>query len=476
MFRKYFASASEAERYQDMKKIVRNGTLVTAQETFTADILITDETITKIGDRIEADGTTEVIDAGGCYVMPGGVDVHTHLNLALGPRHVSDGFYHGMRAAAFGGTTTIVDHPESGPEGCSLFHQPQFYRQQLEKEAVIDYAIHGVMQRVDDETLRQIPELVQSGIPSLKVYLTYDAMLDDGEIEQVLRAMGPAHGLTAFHAEDDAMIRRLREKYANEGKLTPIYHAKSRPDIAEAGAIRRILEIVARSGHVPVYIVHLSTAKGLEEIKKARRNGLTVYAETCPQYLLLDESCYLQGGNEGLKYIMAPPLRRPADQEALWQGVVDGSIDVIATDHCSFSFADKVKYGRDDFRLCPGGSPGVETRLPLIFSAGVATGRITINRFVELVATNPAKIMGLYPRKGVLEVGADADLVLWNRDIERKVSVQGLHQKCDYTPFEGLTVKGWPVLTMVRGAVIVNNGTFAADKGFGQFIERKPLA
>ena len=357
-----------------MKKLVKNGIIVTAERSFTADLLIDGETIAEIGSQIETDAETEVIDAMGCYILPGGIDVHTHLNLALGSRHVSDGFYHGMRAAAFGGTTTIVDHPEAGPAGCSLFYQPDSYRQKLETEAVIDYGIHGVFQRVDAEILRQIPELVNSGIPSLKAYMTYDAMLQDSEIEQILQVMEPAHGLAAFHAEDDETIKRLREKYGSEGKLTPIYHAKSRPGTAEAAAIRRILEIAERCGHVPVYIVHLSTAKGLEEIKKARQKGQRVFAETCPQYLMLNEACYLQDGNAGLKYIMAPPLRTAADQEALWQGIIDGSIDVIATDHCSFSFADKVKYGQDDFRQCPGGCPGVETRLPLIFSEGVDKG------------------------------------------------------------------------------------------------------
>ncbi|MFK5926563.1 MAG: dihydropyrimidinase [Desulfuromusa sp.] len=457
-----------------MKKIVvKNGIIVTAQESVTADLLISGDKITRIASRIEVAAAIEVIDAAGCYVLPGGVDVHTHLNLALDPRHVSDGFYQGMRAAAFGGTTTIVDHPEAGPAGCSLFYQPDFYRQKLEKEAVIDYGIHGVFQRVDADILQQIPELVNSGIPSIKAYLTYDGMLQDDEVEQVLRAMGPAHGLTAFHAEDDETIKRLREKYGQEGKLTAIYHAKSRPDYAESDAIRRILEIAARCGNVPVYIVHLSTAKGLEEIKKARQKGQQVFAETCPQYLLLNQSCYEQEGGEGLKYIMAPPLRTAEDQEALWQGVIDGSIDVIATDHCSFSFADKVKYGKDDFRQCPGGCPGVETRLPIIYSAAVDKGLFSINRFVALVATNPAKIMGLYPRKGALQVGADADLILWNPNLEKTVSVETLHQKCDYTPFAGMTTKGWPVLTMVRGEVIVNNGIFSGGKGSGCFIKRK---
>jgi len=458
-----------------MKTLIKNGDIVTPGRTFRGDLLVADGVIAALGTGLAAGPQDRVIDAGGCYVLPGGVDVHTHLNLALGERHVSDGFFHGMRAAAFGGTTTIVDHPEGGPPGCSLFHQPDFYRRLLEREAVIDYGIHGVFQRVDAGVLEEIPRLVRSGIPSIKAYLTYADMLTDAEVAQVLKAMRAAHGLTAFHAEDDATIRRLREEFARDGKLAPIYHALSRPDTAEAEAIEGVLELARECGDVPVYIVHLSTAKGLAVIEKARAEGQKVLAETCPQYLLLDRSCYEQADHEGLKYIMAPPLRGKEDQEALWRGLAGGSIAVVATDHCSFSFADKLKYGRDDFRQCPGGCPGVETRLPLLYSEGVAKGRFGIERFVELVAANPARIMGLYPRKGCLQPGADADIVLWDPNLVKIVTRTTLHQRCDYTPFAGMQVAGWPVLTMVRGRVVIKGDEFLGEKGFGKFLERTPL-
>ena len=459
-----------------MKQLIKNGDIVTAEKTFRGDLLIVDGVIAEIGRGLPGGPAITEIDASGRYVLPGGVDVHTHLNLALGERRVSDGFYLGMRAAAFGGTTTIVDHPETGPADCSLFHQPDYYRELLAHEAVIDYGIHGVFQRVDSEVLRDIPGLIRSGISSAKVYLTYDGMLNDAEIAQVLQAMGDAQGLTAFHAEDDAVIRALREQFGREGKRSALYHALSRPDTTEADAIARILELAWAGGNIPVYIVHLSTAKGLAVIEKAKARGQRVFAETCPQYLLLNQSCYQQAEPEGLKYVMAPPLRSSADQQALWRGLSNGSIDVLATDHCSFSFADKVKYGQEDFRQCPGGCPGVETRLPLCYSAGVGQGRFSINRFVDLVATTPAKLMGLYPRKGALQPGADADIVVWNPDLEKTLAVTTLHQQCDYTPFAGMQVKGWPELTMLRGRVIVKDGDFFGEKGFGEFLERTPFA
>jgi len=453
-----------------LKKLINNGVVVTSEKTEKLDILIAGGVIAEMGADLPADEYTEVIDAKGMYVMPGGVDVHTHLNLALGERHVSDGFYAGTVAAAFGGTTTIVDHPEAGAKGCSLHQQPDYYKNGLREEAVVDYGVHGVFQHVDKNILNEIPELISEGIPSMKAYTTYDNMLKDTDIKRVLAKMKESGGLTAFHAEDDDAIKFLRFKFADEGKFAPIYHAKSRPDSSEEDAIRRIIEL---ADGAPVYIVHLTTAGGLDVIKTARRNGAKVYAETCPQYLLLEEECYEKP--DSLKYIMAPPLRQFADNAALWNGLVDGSIDVIATDHCSFSYADKVKYGAEDFRKCPGGSPGVETRLPLIYSEGVVKGRLSVNRFVELVAEKPAKLMGMYPRKGCLAVGSDADIIIWDKDMVKTVTVDDLHQKCDYTPFEGFRVTGWPVMTFLRGEIIVDKDKFTGRRGGGMFIPRKPF-
>jgi len=452
-----------------MKRLVKNGKIVTPEKTFKGDILIDDGIIKDIAPHIKSDA--EVIDASGLFVLPGGVDVHTHLNLKLGDRQVGDGFYEGMRAAAFGGTTTIVDHPEGGPKGCSLHHQPDYYKKLLLSEAVIDYGIHGIFQRADEDILNEIPELISKGVTSMKAYLTYDDMLTNSDIDKILNKMKHSGGITAFHAEDDTTIKYLRDKYGKDGKLAPIYHAKSRPAESEALAIQNILDI---AGDAPVYIVHLSTRLGLEVIKKARLDGKTVYAETCPQYLLLDESYYER--EDGIKYIMAPPLRTKEDTDALWKAVINGDIDVIATDHCSFSCADKIKFGQGDFRKVPGGAPGVETRLPLIFSEGVINGRISINRFVELVAEKPAQIMGMYPKKGCIKIGADADIVLWDAELTKTISVKELHQKCDYTPYEGMEVTGWPRTVILKGEIIVNKDELLIEKGFGEYINRNRKA
>lgn len=451
-----------------MKLLIKNGLLVTPDKTYKADILSEEGVIARIDKNI-SEKADEIINAEGKYVFSGGVDVHTHLNLALGDRKVSDGFYHGTVAAAFGGTTTIIDHPEAGEKDCSLHHQPDMYKKNLEKEAVIDYAVHGVFQRVDDAVLKEIPELINDGIPSMKVYCTYDNMLTYNAIEKVIDVMDSSGGLTAFHAEDDAVIKELQKKYGDEGRLEPIYHAKSRPDFSEADAIKQILKTAKGR---PVYIVHLSTKKGLQVIKKAKAVGQAVIAETCPQYLLLTEERY--NDPDGAKYIMAPPLRKQEDCDALWEGLADGTIDIVATDHCSFSYADKVKFGKDDFRRTPGGCPGVETRVPLLYSEGVAKGRITLERFSALISENPAKKMGLYPRKGSLAVGSDADFFIMDTDISRKISVNTLHQKCDYTPFEGYEATGWPVTAVSRGEVIVNNGRFTGKRGRGVFLPRTP--
>jgi len=452
-----------------LRLLIKNGVLVTPDKTYSADILSESGVITRIDKDISEDAD-EIIDAEGQYIFPGGVDVHTHLNLKLGDRQVSDGFYHGTVAAAFGGTTTVIDHPEAGEKNCSLHRQPDIYREKLDAEAVIDFGIHGVFQHLTETTLKEIPELIAKGIPSMKVYTTYANMLNPDEIRSVIGTMDKNGGLTAFHAEKDSAIKELQAKYADEKKLEPIYHSKSRPDFSEADAIKEILE---KAEGKPVYIVHLSTKKGLQVIREAKAKGQKVYAETCPQYLLLTEDRYNEPG--GIKYIMAPPLRKQEDCDALWTGLADGTIDVVATDHCSFSFADKIKFGQNDFRKVPGGSHGVETRIPLLYSEGVAKGRIPIEKFCALISENPAKIMGLYPKKGTIKIGSDADFFIINKNINKVISVNSLHQKCDYTPFEGFEVSGWPVTTISRGEIIVNSERFTGKKGRGAFLPRTPF-
>lgn len=455
--------------------LIKNGLLVDAAAAFKADLLISKGFIAEIGAGLQHRDAS-VIDATGHYVIPGGVDVHTHLNLTANGIKVGDGFYRGTVSAAFGGTTCVVEHPGFGPAGCSLLHQVDRYREEARGQTVVDYGLHGVFQHVDGKVLDELTDLAEKGAPSVKVYLTYDGRLNDDEILRVLDRTRRLGLLAAFHAENHAIIRFLSDKLRAEGKLAPIYHALSRPDYCEAEAIGRILSLAEAAGGARVYIVHLSTASGLLAIEEGRRRGLTVYAEVCPQHLLLDDSCYLEPECGGLKYIMAPPARRKEDCAALWRGLKEGSIDVVATDHCAFNFADKRALGKDDFSKCPGGIPGVETRLPLIFSEGVLAGRLSLNRFVDVVATTPARIMGLYPRKGTLAPGSDADVVILDPGLEKTITPGSLSHDAGYSPYEGMRVRGWPVATMVRGRVVMQQGRLLAEKGWGEYVRRRPMS
>lgn len=456
-----------------MATLIVNGTVVDATRVLQSDILIENETIVAIGENLDRKGR-KILDAADCYVMPGGIDVHTHLNLQVGDEKVSDGFYHGSVAAAHGGTTTIVEHPGFGPQGCGLHHQTDLYRKQAADEMVIDYGMHSVIQHVDTQTASAIKTLTAEGIPSHKVYLTYGGRLEDHEIIQVMKTTHAAGGLTCFHAESHAIITELSSAFKEqEDVLNPFNHPKSRPDYSEAEAVNRIIALSRAAGNAPVYIVHLSTASGLEIIRKAKQNGLQVYSETCPQYLTLTEDCYKEAKNIGLQYIMSPPLRSRHDCDALWNGLADGTIDVLATDHCSFSFAQKLAKGTSNIFHAPGGIPGVETRVPLLFSEGVVKKRIDIKRFVQLISTNPAHIMGLSPQKGNLAIGTDADLMIIDPSIAKTIQAESLHQHVDYSPFSEMTVIGWPTTVMLRGKILVQNGKFQGSKGYGKYIKRQ---
>ncbi len=455
-----------------MRTLVTNTTLLTARGRRRGDILITDGRIVAIEERIEV-RDCPVIDARGCLVLPGGIDVHTHLNLQVGDQRVRDGFLTGTRAAAFGGTTCVIEHPGFGPEGCSLLHQVESYRALAHGRSLVDYGLHAVIQHVDTGVLAAIARLPGQGITSLKVYLTYSGRLNDEEIIAVLQAARRAGVLVCFHAENHAIISaRTRMLRAAGRQALPASHPASRPACAEAEAIYRLICLARAAGDVPIYIVHLSTAEGLAHIRRARRQGSEILAETCPQYLLLTDTCYLEPGDAAYQYIMAPPLRRKQDCEALWEGLADGSIDVVATDHCSFSLAQKLHHGRRDVFRAPGGIPGVETRLPLLYSEGVATGRIDEACFVRLTAANPARIMGLAPHKGDLTRGADADLVLFDPDRRVRLAPDVLHQQVDFTPFAGMEVCGWPSRVLLRGETIIRGDRCCADGGSGRFAMR----
>ncbi len=462
----------EEARGVGMDTLVVDGTVVTSTDAFRADVRVAGGRIAEIGEGLPRQGAG-LIDAAGCYVMPGGVDVHTHLSLEAGGERVSDGFFHGTAAAACGGTTCVVEHPGFGPEGCDPLEPVVRCREQAEGEAAVDYGLHGVAQSADPRALGRLRELVAAGIPTVKAYMTYSGRLEDAELLRVLEAVAREGGLTAVHAENHAIVRHLTGRLGRGDPSDPRLHPRSRPAYCEAEAVGRAIALARAAGGAPLYIVHLSTADGLAAVERARAAGLPVTAETCPQYLLLTEERYAEPDHRGLRYVMAPPLRGPEDRDALWRGLRHGAVDVVATDHCSFSFEQKLARGRDDVFRCPGGIPGVETRLPLLFSEGVLKGRIGLPRFVDLVATAPARIMGLWPRKGTLAPGADADLVIWDPEAERVLSPEALHQKVDYTPFEGMRVRGWPRVVMLRGEIIVEGGRFVGRRGQGRYVERR---
>ncbi|KAJ50795.1 dihydropyrimidinase [Clostridium tetanomorphum] len=456
-----------------MNTLIKNGVIVTASDTFKGDILIEEEIITKIGTELNI-SCDQIIDATDKYVIPGGVDVHTHLNLDIGIAVATDDFYTGTVAAACGGTTCIVDHLAFGPKGCNLHHQINTYHGYAKNKAVIDYSFHGVVQHVDDNMLNEMEELVNEGITSYKVYLTYDYKLTDLEIFRVLMKAKEIGSIITVHPENNDVIAYLREHYSNNGFTEPIYHAKSRPVECEGEAINKMINLSKVAGQAALYIVHLSCKLGLDYIKFAKSMGQKhIFAETCPQYLFLNEEKYNEKNNEGLKYIMSPPLREKFNQDALWYGIKNGDIQVVATDHCPFNFNIEKQMGKDNFTKCPNGSPGIEARVPLMFSEGVMKNRISINRFVDIVSTNPAKIFGLYPKKGTIAVGSDADIVIIDPKKKVKLSKSILHENVDYTPYEGMEVEGYPVLTLSRGKVIVINNKFVGEKGYGEFIKRK---
>ncbi|NFB18586.1 dihydropyrimidinase [Clostridium botulinum] len=458
-----------------MATLIKNGIIVTSGDTFKGDIYIENGVIAKIGIGL-IEEANEIIDANGKYVIPGGVDVHTHLNLDVGIAVATDDFYTGTVAAACGGTTSIVDHLAFGPKGCDLHHQINLYHNYAKGNAVIDYGFHGVIQHVNDNILQELEELSYEGITSNKVYLTYDYKLSDLEVFKVLMKSKEIGILTAVHPENNDMVNYLRKYYSNNGFTSPIYHAKSRPVCCEGESINKMLNIANVAGDSPLYIVHLSCKLGLDYIKMAIDRGQkNVFTETCPQYLFLDESKYNGKNNEGLKYVMSPPLREKSNQDALWKGIQDGYIQVIATDHCPFNFNIEKQLGKDDFTKCPSGSPGIETRISLIFSEGVMKKRISLNKFVDLVSTKPAKIFGLYPKKGTIAVGADGDIVIIDPNKKVKITKSMLHENVDYTPYEGFELQGYPIMTISRGKIIAKDNKFIGEKGYGQFLKRKKI-
>ncbi len=448
--------------------VIRDGTLVTASETIRADLGIQDGRIAAIGQSLQG---KEVLSARGMLVVPGAIDTHVHLEMATPVTVSSDDWHTGTIAAAHGGTTTIVDFVETEP-GQTLLEALKQRQAQAEGRAVIDYGLHMTLAQVDAETLSEVPKVLEEGVSSFKVYTVYEGLrLDDYDMIQALQAVARHGGMVIAHSENDAMVKSATQQLLQAGKTGPESHPLGRPAIAEGEAIERMLTL-AEYTHTPILIVHISTRRGAEAVARARRRGQVAFGETCPQYLLLEDSAYSRPNFEGAKFVCSPPLRKATDNHFLWKALAAGSLQTVGTDHCPFFFVGQKELGREDFTKIPGGIPGIEARFALLYTFGVQAGIISLNRWVEVCCTDPARIFGMYPRKGTLAPGADADLVLF--DPQRRVSLTAgfLHENVDYTPYEGLELQGYPVLTMLRGQVLVREGEFVGPQGGGQFLKR----
>ncbi|RWR15461.1 dihydropyrimidinase [Sinirhodobacter populi] len=456
-----------------MDLVIRNGTVVTAGGTYAADIGIAEGKIAQIGGTFDAG--LPALDASGLYVMPGGVDVHTHLDAADAGVHSADDFRTGTIAAACGGTTTVVDFCAQA-HGQSLSDAIAFWDSKAEGAAAVDYGYHIIVTDMNESVFEELAGLPERGITSFKLFMAYRGtnMIDDVTLLRALDQARRSDALVMVHAENGDAADYLRDRFAAEGKTTPYYHALSRPPRVEAEATARALAL-AEIVDTPIYIVHLTCGEALDELIRAKRRGVRAYAETCTQYLYLTREDLARPDFEGAKFVFTPPARTEADHQILWDALANRTLDAISSDHCSWSFKDHKSRGRDDFRKIPNGAPGVEERLMMIYQ-GVNEGRITLCDFVDLVATRPARLFGMFPRKGTISVGADADLVLWDPEAECVIAQRDMHNAMDYSSYEGRKVKGMPRSVLLRGKLIVEDRNYIGTPGEGTFLRRDRFA
>jgi len=459
--------------------VIKNGKIATSSDVFDADLGIIDGRIAAIASSLD-NGKRE-IDASGKFVLPGGIDAHCHFDQPTGDDSImADDFLTGTRSAAYGGTTTIIPFALQ-MQGQSLPDAIKDYHLRADGKCYIDYAFHLIITDPTPQlTGQDLPAAIADGYTSFKIYMTYDSLkLNDRQILDLLATAKKEGAMPMIHAENADCIDWLTSQLEADGKTAPFYHTQARPALVEREATHRAVTLSELVG-TPVLIVHVSGKEALEQIRMAQNRGIPIYAETCPQYLFLSGDALDQEGFEGAKCVCSPPPRDEANQKFVWRSLINGTCQIFSSDHAPFKFEDdagkKVNGEEAPFSKIPNGIPGVETRLPLLFSAGVMEGRMDLTRFVALTSTNPAKLYGLYPQKGSLTVGSDADIVIWDPDKHVQINNEILHHAVDYTPYEGIDVQGWPVTVISRGDVVVDYGELIGKPGRGHFIHRtKPL-
>ena len=445
--------------------VIKNGTVVTAVATTQTDIAIQGEQIAAIGDNLS--GQRE-IDAADKLVIPGAVDIHVHLQMPIGKFRSADDFFTGTRAAAFGGTTAVVDFVERQPDE-TMTEAIAARRALADPLVAVDYALHMTLGPREIDKLEQVPEAYAAGCTSFKMYMAYSFNLTDGQMLQALEAVHDVGGFTVIHAENWDVITTLVRRNLANGRIGPHYHPRSRPAIMEGEATGRVIDLATMVG-TPVHIFHVSCDETVQRIAAARQRGLPVTGETCPQYLFLTQDVYDAPGIAGTLPVCSPPIRDQAAQDALWQALAAGDLQVVTTDHCPFTRAEKAT-GLTDYSQIPGGVPSIEMRLAAVYSGGVRNGRLSLNQWVDLCCTTPARLVGL-TKKGDIQVGYDADLVIFDPHNQKTLSTQTLHEQVDWTPYEGLTLQGWPAMVLSRGQIMIENDEFLGEPGQGQFIAR----
>ncbi len=453
--------------------IIKNGNVVTASDTYVADIGVKDGKIETIGANLNAGQESQVIDAKGKYVFPGGIDVHVHLQLPFSGTISKDDFENGTKAAACGGVTTVLDFAIQ-TKGKSIMEAVEARRAEADSKVCVDYGLHAAITDWNETTRAEIKKVIDYGIPTFKMFMIYKNegwMADDGMLFSALEETAKLGGHIGVHAESVDVLDLLIERYAKEKEKWGAYgHTLSRPSYTESEAIIRAIKWAEVTGG-QLYIVHMSTGEGTDAVAAAREHGVNVYAETCPQYLLLDDEIFKD--KNGHLYATCPQIKKPHDSERLWKGLADGDVQIIATDTCTFDTKQKAAWN-GDFRKIPFGMPGVETMVPLMYTEGVGKRGFSVNQLVSLVSTNPAKLFGMYPKKGSIAIGSDADLVVFDPDKKVTLKAENLQTNCDWSPFEGWNLIGYPAVTISKGKVVAEDGKFVGEVGHGAFLKRAP--